>query len=86
MTISPSELIGRGVGIISPDILARIQAAVQEAKLKEFPNIIQKSVVEAENTSLDGAMTEETGTGKSSFIMDCGFLVMIKRVLLVLEV
>lgn len=86
MTISPSELIGRGVGIISPDILARIQAAVQEAKLKEFPNIIQKSVVEAENTSLDGAMTEETSTGKSSFIMDCGFLVMIKRVLLVLEV
>lgn len=86
MTISPSELIGRGVGIISPEILARIQAAVQEAKLKEFPNIIQKSVVEAENTSLDGAMTEETGTGKSSFIMDCGFLVMIKRVLLVLEV
>ena len=56
MTISLSELKGRGVGIISPEILARIQAALQIAKLKEFPNIIQKSVVEAENTSLDGAM------------------------------
>lgn len=63
-----TTLISKVGGIISPENLDRIQAALKEAKLKDMADIIEESLVTAENAPLDVAVIGESGTGKSSFI------------------
>nr|XP_025844749.1 T-cell-specific guanine nucleotide triphosphate-binding protein 1-like [Vulpes vulpes] len=63
-----TTLVSKVGGIISPENLDRIQAALKEAKLKDVADIIEESLVAAENAPLDVAVIGESGTGKSSFI------------------
>ncbi|XP_047586048.1 T-cell-specific guanine nucleotide triphosphate-binding protein 2-like [Lutra lutra] len=63
-----TTLISNVGGILSQENLGRIQRALKEAKLKDVADIIEESLVAAENAPLDVAVIGESGTGKSSFI------------------
>ncbi|XP_008681961.2 T-cell-specific guanine nucleotide triphosphate-binding protein 2-like [Ursus maritimus] len=63
-----TTLVSKVGGIISPENLGRIQAALKEANLKDVADIIEESLMAAENAPLDVAVIGESGTGKSSFI------------------
>uniref|UniRef100_A0A7N5JD25 IRG-type G domain-containing protein n=1 Tax=Ailuropoda melanoleuca TaxID=9646 RepID=A0A7N5JD25_AILME len=63
-----TTLVSKVGGIISPENLCRIQAALKETNLKDVANIIEESLMAAENAPLDVAVIGESGTGKSSFI------------------
>ncbi|XP_022376872.1 T-cell-specific guanine nucleotide triphosphate-binding protein 1-like isoform X1 [Enhydra lutris kenyoni] len=63
-----TTLISKVGGILSQENLGRIQATLKEAKLKDVADIIEESLVAAENAPLDVAVIGESGTGKSSFI------------------
>ncbi|XP_039081740.1 T-cell-specific guanine nucleotide triphosphate-binding protein 2-like [Hyaena hyaena] len=63
-----TQIVSKAGGIVSPENLGRIQRALKEANLKDVADIIEESLVAAENASLDVAVIGESGTGKSSFI------------------
>ncbi|XP_004413559.1 PREDICTED: interferon-inducible GTPase 1-like [Odobenus rosmarus divergens] len=63
-----TTLVSKVGGIISPENLDRLQAALKEAKLKDVADIIEELLMAAENAPLDVAVIGESGTGKSSFI------------------
>ncbi|KAM9254125.1 interferon-gamma-inducible GTPase 10-like [Dugong dugon] len=63
-----STLISKAGGILSQETINDIQEDLVKGKLKDMVGKIQKSLVEAENASLDVAVIGECGTAKSSFI------------------
>lgn len=58
-------------GILSPKTLASTTAALQEGKLKDVDNIIQKSLLDAENASLDVAVIGNLELGNLVSSMPC---------------
>ncbi|XP_005376102.1 PREDICTED: interferon-inducible GTPase 1-like [Chinchilla lanigera] len=63
-----SALISKAGGIISPETLDGIQAALREGNLQAVVDTIQEVLSAAENAALEVAVIGESGTGKSSFI------------------
>ncbi|XP_075399338.1 interferon-gamma-inducible GTPase 10-like [Tenrec ecaudatus] len=63
-----STIISKAGGILSQETLSDIQAAFQNGNLEDIVKKIQDALVQAENASLDVAVTGQSGTGKSSFI------------------
>lgn len=72
-------------GILSPKTLASTTAALQEGKLKDVDNIIQKSLLDAENASLDVAVIGNLELGNLVSSMPCQESVTKRRGLLRLE-
>ncbi|XP_012369800.2 T-cell-specific guanine nucleotide triphosphate-binding protein 1-like [Octodon degus] len=63
-----TELASEAGGIISPEMLKRIQTALTEGNLQAMLDVIQETLSTAENAALEVAVIGESGTGKSSFI------------------
>ncbi|XP_004468635.1 interferon-gamma-inducible GTPase 10-like [Dasypus novemcinctus] len=63
-----ATLISKAGSILSQETLTDIQVALKKGKLKDMVDMIQKSLEEAKDATLDLAVIGESGTGKSSFI------------------
>ncbi|CAH6786459.1 T-cell-specific guanine nucleotide triphosphate-binding protein 2 [Phodopus roborovskii] len=61
-------LISKVGGILSQETLSCIQKALQEGKLTDLVNLIQKALTIVEDAFLQIAVIGESGAGKSSFI------------------